>query len=109
MSEKETIGMTSNQPETTRPNPSRGELRRARGIAVVLAVSTVVSILCLIYANIKKTEANQLRQVTIELRVQALETKEIAERALQEAEQQRMMAVHSQHEAMLALKECNKN
>lgn len=89
--------------------PTKEEIKRARRIAIVLAASTVVSILFLVFAFVQKTEADKLQELTLELRVELLEVKEQAEQAQQEAEMQRAFAFKAQLDAQQALEECNKN
>ena len=84
--------------------PIKEQLKRARRAAVVLAVSTIVSILFFIYAFVQKAEAERLLQATEEAQQQLLQQRSIAEQARQEAEMQRAMAA----EALVALKECKK-
>lgn len=74
-----------------KPISSSDEIRRSRRRAVVLAASTIITILSIIYASIKKTEADAQRELALKLQEQAMQ-------ALQEAKMQQMVAIQAKHE-----------
>lgn len=98
-----------------KPQPTKEEIRRARKIALVLAVSTIISVLLVVYAVIKKTETDREHALVLELRVQVQEANaradELQTEAMKNAERAGLMeVVAKQNEiaAKEALEECRK-
>lgn len=92
-----------------KPDPAKEQIKRARRVALVLATSTVISVLCLAFAFIQKTEADRLYARLMGSQARAIEALQIAEKSREEAAQQRAVAEQSQLEAVRALEECAKN
>jgi hypothetical protein len=91
------------------PPQSNFEMKRARKTALVLATTTIISILFLIYAFLQKKEADKQAVIAVEMKMEAEKQREIAEAsremavlAQQEAERQRILADK-------ALADCERN
>lgn len=82
------------------------QLKRARKTALVLATSTIVSILFLIYAFLQKLEADAQSKRAEEYRVEAVLAKEEAEKQKKIAELGRAEAEQQRNLAEQALAEC---
>lgn len=72
--------MTSEKPDTTKE-----QLRRARRVALVLATSTAISIILLVYAFIKKDEADYQFERAEQFQQEAAKQRAIAESCYAEA------------------------
>ncbi len=83
------------------------KLQRARNTALVLATATVVSVLFLIFAFIKKTEADTQRERAVGLQKEAETAKIEAENARDEANEAKNKAVESEQRAVKAKEEAD--
>lgn len=98
------------------PPPSNFEKQRARRTAVVLAASTIISILFFIYAFLQKLEANKQAATAQKFRVEAEALRVEAENQREIAEQERKRTQSALQEAMIqheraeqALADCKRN
>lgn len=80
--------MTSEKPENTRE-----QLKRARKLAIVLATTTIISLVLLVYARVQSIEAKRSFEYAVELQKQIDELK-------RELEQAKQISVAAQEEAM---------
>lgn len=97
------------------PPLSNFEKKRKFRAAIVLALSTLMSIFFLVYAFIQKQEADKNFETLIQLRTENEQLKQIAEAARMEADRQRSIAMYNEksavearHQAEKALQECKK-
>lgn len=85
------------------------QLKRARRTALVLATTTVISILFFIYAFLQKQEADKQFQVAEQYKIEAELAKEEAEKQKKIAELSRAEAMQQRSLAEQALAECEKS
>ena len=85
---------------------SNFEKKRKVRTAIVLTISTLVSVLFLIYAFVQKLEADKQREIAVKSQLEAEVQRAAAERQREVAEYQRMLAEKSALEAAKALEEC---
>src|SRR5688572_12642477 len=83
------------------PLLTKEEKRKKLMTAVVLLLSTLISVLFLVYAFIQKTEADKNANLSIQLKIQA-------DQMRVEAERQRIEAVYAQRQAIAAREEADK-
>ncbi len=92
-----------------KPKPTKEAIKRARRLAIVLALSTCITILMFVYAFIKKTEAEHILEKSVELQQQ----NETLKLQLEQAQQISMAAKHEaiiqREQAQKALEECANN
>lgn len=83
------------------PPVTKEEKRRKLTTAITLALATLLSVLFLVYAFVKKLEADALR-------IEAQEQRVEAEKQREEAVKQRLTAEYSRHAAELVREEAEK-
>lgn len=85
------------------------EKRKKVVTAVVLAISTLISVLFLIYAFMQKLEADAQREIAVQLKVEAEKQREMAEVNRKVAEYAQREAEVQRKKAEEALAECQKS
>ena len=95
---------------------TKEEKRKKVITAIVLAVSTLISVLFLIFAFMQKMEADKLKEEAVAAQVKVIEVQKMAEAARKEADLQRMIAEKNMATAMeqkalaaKALEDCKKS
>lgn len=90
------------------PQVDPEQLKRSRRVAIVLATSTIITILFLIYSFLQKLEADKNYQLAEQYRIEAELAKNEAQKQRDLAEATRAEAEKQRQLAEQALAECQK-
>lgn len=82
--------------------PTREQLKRARATALVLATTTVISMLFFVYGQVKSLEAEKNQTLLLHVQEELKEQKEISDRYEQ-------LAKENEEKALQAINDCQKN
>ena len=91
------------------PQPTPEEKKRKMASSILFTLATLLSVLFLVYAFVKKTEADKFRVEAENLRVEAVRQERLAKEAQAMTELQRAAAEQAKAEALQALTDCEKS
>lgn len=91
------------------PQPTPEAKKRKMASSILLTLATLLSVLFLVYAFVKKTEADKLRVEAENLQVEAVRQERLAREAQAMAELNRAAAEKAMAEALQALADCRKS
>lgn len=96
------------QKTQTEESAERRQLKRSRITAIVLGISSLLSILFFVFAQIQTIEAKRNYQLVIHLKEELEEQKALAEKNKEIATRNENMARANELNAQKALEECQK-